>query len=303
MRSVFALSPLVAAGFAVLMALPAAAQSPAPAAAPEAAPANENPVVATVNGKDLHLIDVVRVKQQLPDPYRGYPLNMIFDQLLDILIDRNLVAAEARSRGIDKEDNIRETIARIEEQVLERALLEKHLRDTITDEALRAQYDKLVETAVAGEQIHARHILVESEAEAKQIIEELAGGADFAQLASDRSTGPSKTKGGDLGYFGEGEMVPEFSQAAFALQPGETTKEPVQTQFGWHVIKVEDRRKAEAPSFEETREQLTEELSREIGAAFVKDLRGKAEIARFNIDGSEKSAAGAEKTTDGTEKK
>ncbi len=291
MRRVFAPSALVAAGFAVLMALPAAAQTPA--ADPEAAPAEKNPVVATVNGKDIRLADVFRVKQQLPDPYRGYPIHLMFDQLVDMVIDRNLVAAEARSRGLAESKDVRETMARVEEQVLERTLMEQYIREKVTDDALHAEYDKMVETAEGGEQIRARHILVETEAEAQQVIEELAGGADFAQLAADRSTGPSKTKGGDLGYFGEGEMVAEFSEAAFTLQPGESTKEPVQTQFGWHVIKVEDRRKAEPPSFEESKDQLTAEVSREIGAAFVKDLRGNAEITRFNIDGSAKSAEGA----------
>ncbi len=296
MRRAFAQTSLVAAGFAVLLAWPAAAQTPStettpsteatPAAETPATPADPNPVVASVNGKEIRLDDVKGVQQQLPAPYSSYPLQMIFPQLVDILIDRNLVAAEARSQGVDKKEQVIETLARVEEQVLERVFMQQYIRDKLTEEALRAQYDKSVANEAGAEQVRARHILVETEAEAKAIIDELAGGADFEKLATERSTGPSSSKGGDLGYFGAEEMVKEFSEAAFALQPGETTKAPVQTQFGWHVIKVEDRRAAEPPSFEESKDQLTAEVSREIGAALVKDLRGKAEIKRFNPDGS-----------------
>lgn len=282
MHKALALAPVFAAGLAVLVALPVAAQTLDPAPTPE----DPNPVVATVNGADIHLVDLMKVKQQLPDPYRGYPVHLIFNDLINMLVDRNLAAAEARSRGLDQDSDVKATMIQIEEQVLQRALFDKHIQGQITEEALQEQYAKMVEDAATGEQIQARHILVESEAEARRIIDELAGGADFAQLATDRSTGPSKTDGGDLGYFGEDQMVPEFSAAAFALQPGESTKEPVQTQFGWHVIKVEDRRKAEPPSFEASRDQLTAELSQKIGAAFIADLRGKAQIERFNIDGT-----------------
>jgi len=126
------------------------------------------------------------------------------------------------------------------------------------------------------------------------VSEELAGGADFAELAKERSTGPSGPNGGDLGYFRESQMVPEFAEAAFAMEVGTSSETPVQTQFGWHVILVEDRRSVE-PSFEDSEPQLRQDVAREIVTSMVDDLREGAEIERFNLDGSpmpEEPAAG-----------
>lgn len=246
----------------------------------------DDPVVATVNGTKVMLTDVQRAHQQLPDPYRGYPINMIFGDLLNIVIDRRIAAVVARDQGLQDDDEVKETMARIEEQVLQRVLLERHIKDEITEETLRARYDKMIAGAGTSEQINARHILVESEAEAKEVVAELDGGADFAELAKKRSTGPSAPKGGDLGFFEKGQMVPEFSEAAFALKAGEYTKAPVKTQFGWHVIKLEDRRTSEPPSFEDSQEQLEAQLSQEIGGVYVTGLRDKVTIERFQMDGS-----------------
>ena len=132
----------------------------------------------------------------------------------------------------------------------------------------------------------ARHILVEKEDDAKAIIAALDKGADFATLAKEKSTDPAKDNGGDLGFFSREDMVPEFADAAFKLQKGEYTKTPVHSQFGWHVIKVEDRRTAAPPSFEDSKQQLTNELAREVIGAKIKDLRSGAKIEMFALDGS-----------------
>jgi len=128
--------------------------------------------------------------------------------------------------------------------------------------------------------------LLDTEAAAKDVIAALAAGADFATLAQEKSTGPSKTQGGDLGWFAAEQMVPEFSQAAFALQPGSVTPTPVKTQFGWHVIKVEDRRANTPPSFEEMRNQISVQLTQEIVRDYLDDLRKDVKVERFNFDGS-----------------
>jgi peptidyl-prolyl cis-trans isomerase C len=248
--------------------------------------AADDPVVATVGSTKIHLSEVTQTQQQLPDPYRTYPLQMLYPDLLDMVIDRHIAAVEARKQGLDKDPEIKETMARIEDQVLQRALLERQVDKALSDEVLKARYDKMVAETPPSDLVHARHILVESEAEAKSIIEDLNKGTDFAKLAEEHSTGPSKSKGGDLGYFAQGEMVPEFANAAFALKPGEYTKTPVQTQFGWHVIKVEDRKAAEAPSFEEARQDLKTEATREVGTAYIKELRAAAKVERFNMDGT-----------------
>ena len=134
--------------------------------------------------------------------------------------------------------------------------------------------------------MRARHILVKSEDEAKAVIKELDGGADFAKLASEKSIGPSKAQGGDLDYFGRGQMVKEFEDAAFGLEAGAYTETPVRTQFGWHVIKVEDKRKSEPPTFEEAESALGQEMSQEIAEALMRELTEKATIQRFELDGS-----------------
>jgi len=150
---------------------------------------------------------------------------------------------------------------------------------------LRAEYEKRKDSMAGGEQVRARHILLETEETAREVIRELDAGSDFAELAADKSTGPSASSGGDLGWFGKGQMVPEFSDAAFALEPGTFTTEPVKTQFGWHVILVEDRKAGEAPPFEQARQQLSSDMSGEVLQGILTDLRGKTEVERFNFDG------------------
>ena len=144
---------------------------------------------------------------------------------------------------------------------------------------MRAAYDETVASQPPVEEVHARHILVATEDEAKAVAEEIAAGADFAETAKARSTGPSGPRGGDLGWFAKGAMVPEFADAAFALKPGEVSA-PVQTQFGWHVIKLEDRRVKPAPTFEEMREELTQQLQTKAAEAAVLAARESAEVER-----------------------
>ena len=141
------------------------------------------------------------------------------------------------------------------------------------------------------EEIHARHILVPDEAKAKEIIKKLDGGAEFKDLAKESSDGPTAANGGDLGYFAKSEMVPEFAEAAFALQPGTYTKEPVKTQFGWHVIKVEEKRQRPEPQFEAVKPQLEAQIRREKLNTMLEQWQKEASIKKFDINGE---PAGAE---------
>ena len=246
----------------------------------------ENPVVAIVNGEEIRRSEVEEARFQLPQQLQSMPVEMIFPLVVGSLIDSKLAAAEARRQGLDKEKIVKDQMARIEEKVLERFLLSRVIGNKVTEAALKERYEVLVrETEIKG-QVRARHILLENEADAKAVIKELQGGADFAQLAEKKSTGPSASSGGDLGYFSDGEMVAEFSQAAFGLETGQFTETPVKTQFGWHVIKVEDRRTTQPPTYEEAAPRLQASLSREIGSAYIENLRKGAVITRFNLDGS-----------------
>ncbi len=254
--------------------------------APVAAQAQEDPVVANVNGIDILRSEIDEARLLLPERFRQVPVEDVFGMLVNTLVDSKLVAAEARKVNLHKDAKVVKQMARIEEQILGRAFLVAYIEQRITDEALQEQYQKMIKEAAVKEEVSARHILLETEAQALEVVKELEGGTDFAELAKTRSKGPSGPNGGDLGFFGEGQMVPAFSKAAFAMKPGETTKEPVQTQFGWHVIKVDDRRTTQPPKFEEVAQELRQTVSREIGTAYLQELRKSATVKLFNIDGS-----------------
>jgi len=254
--------------------------------APAVFAAEEPVVVANVNGIKIFKADIEEARLRLPERFSGVPLEAVYGLLVNSLIDSKLVAAEARKINLDKDEVVRQQLQRIEEQVLERAFLTTYINKRITDKALAEQYEKMIKQVAKKEEVSARHILLETEAQAREVIKELKGGADFAELAKTRSKGPSGATGGDLGFFAEGQMVPAFSKAAFALKAGETTDEPVQTQFGWHVIKVEDRRTVQPPSLEKAEPDLRLALSREIGSQLLQELRKSATVERFNLDGT-----------------
>lgn len=254
--------------------------------APGALVAQEDAVVASVNGVQIFRSDIEDARRRLPERFNGVPLEAVYGLLINSLVDSKLVAEEARKINLHKDEAVIKQMARIEEQVLERAFLLPYIDQRITDDALKKQYEKASKEMAVKEEVSARHILLETEAQAREVIKELDGGTDFVELAKTRSKGPSGPNGGDLGFFGEGQMVPAFSDAAFGMQPGEVTKEPVQTQFGWHVIKVEDRRTVQPPTMEEMQDELRMALSREIGSNYLQELRNSATVERFNLDGT-----------------
>jgi peptidyl-prolyl cis-trans isomerase C len=183
-------------------------------------------------------------------------------------------------------------MAFVEEQVLQDFWIQREIALQVTLEALRKRYDERLKSMPAEEEVRARHILVATEDEAKALIAEIKKGAAFDKLAKEKSTDKaSGAEGGDLGWFKKSDMVKEFADAAFALKKGDMTDEPVKTQFGYHVIKIEDRRKAPPPAFEEMVEQLREEMAREIVTAKLDLLRAGAKIEKFNIDGSKPEPA------------
>jgi peptidyl-prolyl cis-trans isomerase C len=262
-----------------------------PANAQQAGPPDD-PVVAIVDGTKVRRSDVEAVARSLPEQYRQVPFAQMYGMLLDRAIDFRLLANAAAEQDLEDDPDVQAALAKARANVLRDAYIRQQIDEGTTAEKLRARYDDLKDDeGFAKEEVHARHILVGSEDEARKIIAELGGGGDFAALAGEHSVDPSaRTNGGDLGFFRRAQMVPEFAEAAFALEPGERTQEPVQTQFGWHVIEVLDRRTG-APSFEETEPRLRQEVAREIVTALVADLRDGAEIERFNLDGSPMQAA------------
>jgi len=216
--------------------------------------------------------------------------------LLERVIDARLATKAGRSENLQDKDEVREQVMRFEDRLVGAAYLDKVIRAKVTDEAVRAKYDESVKSYEAEEEISARHILVKTKKEAEALIKQLDGGADFAKLAGEKSTGPSKSQGGDLGYFTHDRMVPPFADAAFALEEGGYTKTPVKTQFGWHVIKVEDKRKSAPPSFEEEQAKLQQEMSTEVARQVMDNLKKGASIERFAADGGPREAKPAAKS-------
>ena len=276
------------------VATPAPAAAPAPAPAPALAPVLgatpaatlPDPVVARVAGEPIYASELTEAAQNLPEELRGMPAPVLYPMLIDQLIDRRIVVMEAKKKGLERDPGVQKQISRATDAALQNALLSREIAPTLTDEAIKARYDRDYAGKAGEEEVHARHILVESEAQAKAIIKQLADGADFAELAKTNSKDPGATNGGDLGFFKKSDMLPEFADAAFALTPGQVTPVPVQTRFGWHVIKLEERRSAPPPSLEQVRDEVRQLLIQEGVTRVLTAARQGVVVEKFKPDGS-----------------
>ena len=256
-------------------------------AVPPALAQAPDPVVARVGGEEIRLSQLRAAVQYLPEELRNAPEAMLLPVLLDQMIASRAIIAAARAEGLQNSEEVRSRVRAAEDEALQEVLIRRELAPLLTEEALRARYQRDVIDAPREEQVSARHILVPTEAEARAIaIEARRPGADFADLARRRSTGPGAREGGDLGFFRRGDMIAEFAEAAFALQPGQITEAPVRTQFGWHVIKVEARRALEPPPFEDARADIRARVFEESVGRIVERFRSAANVERFNLDGT-----------------
>jgi peptidyl-prolyl cis-trans isomerase C len=245
-----------------------------------------DPVVARVDGSPIHLSDVEAAMRGLPEQFRAMPPQILFPIMLDQLISQRVLTNAARKLNLQDTPEVRARVARAEEEALQQALLAREIGPLLTEEALRARYEKDIASQPREAQVRARHILLQTETEARNAIVALQAGADFATLARERSRGPGAAEGGDLGFFKREEMPDAFAEAAFALAPGQFTTTPVRTQFGWHVIKLEERREEPRPSFEQAEEELRRAIIDEAATRVIDRLRAQASVQRFNLDGS-----------------
>ena len=245
----------------------------------------KNPVVAVVDGSKITLSDIERIRGQLPPQAQAYPMSMLFDFVIGNIVNTRLVANEARRTGLAEDAEIKRRLAGIEAQVLEQEYMSRQLAGQVTDAKLKARFQAFLNENPSRDEVHARHILVKTEAEAKAVVERLRAGEKFEKLARQLSTGPSGKNGGDLGYFTADRMVPPFSAAAFEIRPGNYTEKPVKTRFGWHVIKVEDRRATKAPSFEASKARMREEMRKTLSDEIIAGLRKKAQVEIFGPQG------------------
>lgn len=255
-------------------------------AAEKAAEAPENPIVAVVDGFEIRQSDVAVAFQRLPEQFRQAPVGQVFTQIVQQLVDGQLIVKAGLEDDLQNDPEVQAQIEEFARVAMQQTYMNRLITEGLKEEALRAVYDETIANTEGPIEVHAQHILLESEEDGYDIIKALEGGADFGDLARERSQGPSAPRGGDLGYFTRSAMVAPFSSAAFAIEPGAVGPDPVQTDFGWHVIKVLDKRRQPAPSFEESRPILEQQLTRELIATHMAELRSKAEIQIFNLDGS-----------------
>ena len=293
-------SVALAMGFAAIPALtlaPARAQAPATPSAPPpaAAAAPADPVLARVDGQDIRMSDVMEAAQGLPAELRGMPPGQVMPLVLDHLIKQRAMVIQARKAKLDQQDDVKKAMQSAADRALQNAYVSREVTPQITDAAIRARYDRDIAGKSGVEEVHARHILVANEDVAKKIIADLKKGGDFAALAKQHSTDPGAQNGGDLGFFKKDDMVPEFANAAFALKPGEVSPTPVKTQFGYHVIKVEERRAAPPPSFEEAKDELRQRIIQDAVTKLSDTALAATKVERMNLDGS------APRATDGAQ--
>ncbi len=233
-------------------------------------------VAATVNGTDITVGHMVMLRRSLPAQYQSLPDDVLFEGLLQQLI-QDLVLLQSLNGEVPEPTKL--SIENEIRKILAAKAVERAVDGAVTEEAIQAAYDETYADATPQTEYNASHILVETEDEAKALINQLNDGADFAELAVEHSTGPSGPGGGNLGWFGPGAMVPPFEEAVVALEVG-AVSEPVKTQFGWHVVTLNETREKPAPTLEETRAQLIAGIEQQVAREAVQALIDAAEIAR-----------------------
>ena len=254
--------------------------------------AQDDPVVARVNGTEVRQSDLAAAEEDLGGNIPQMTPEAKRDYLITFVGDMILVAKAAEAKKLGDTDDFKKKLAYARTKLLMEQLLQGEAKAAVTDAALHKVYDDAIGQMKKETEVHARHILVETEDEAKAVVAELKKGADFAELAKAKSKDPGSADGGDLGYFTKDQMVPEFSEVAFKLDKG-ALSDPVKSQFGWHVIKVEDKRERQPPEFDKVKDQLENFLVRKSQSELITKLRADGKIERVGAAATPAPAAPA----------
>ena len=238
--------------------------------------------VATVDGIAITYNDVSLVEDELMAVYGQLPEEQRFQTLVGYMVNRVLASEAAKKAGLEDDADVTKLKAFMERKALQDVYVAKMLMERVREEDVTVYYDKEIKNGPVEEELRARHILLDNREAADAVVADLDTGADFAALAKERSKGPSGPSGGDLGYFSKQSMVPAFSDAAFKLAAGETSP-PVKTQFGWHVIRVEDRRNRPVPPLDQVRDQIFQLLISEAQRDIYDEMRAKATVDYVNM--------------------
>ena len=243
--------------------------------------ADDNPVLAKVNGSEIRQSDVTLAEEELGPSLAQMDPATKKENVLAFLIDMKIVSKAAEEKKIADQADFKQKLDFARNRLLMDNLLAAEGKAAVTDEAMKKVYDDAAKQITGEQEVHARHSLVPTEEEAKAIKAELDKGADFAKLAKEKSKDPGASDGGDLGFFTKEQMVPEFSKVAFSLEPGKIS-DPVKTQFGWHIIKVEEKRNRKAPEFDQVKAQIEQYVTRKAQSDYVAKLRETAKIERMD---------------------
>ncbi|QCE33565.1 peptidylprolyl isomerase [Acetobacteraceae bacterium] len=250
--------------------------------------ANPSSPVATVNGEKITLEDVKKTIAALPPEARQLQATMITPLVVDQLIEQKAIETAAKKDGLEKKPEVQAAMKAASDTVLQNAYLEKQVAPKISEKTMKAYYQSHYVDQKPEEEVHARHILVDTESEAQNIIKELKGGADFAQLAAkdSKDKGSAGTDGGDLGWFKKGDMLPAFSQAAFSLKKGEISPKPVHTQYGWHVIQVLGTRTAPIPAYNQVQDDIRRNIVRDEVKVVIQKAVADVKVVRYDANGN-----------------
>ena len=262
--------------------------APAAPAAAAAAPKTDNPIVASVNGDPIRLDRVRAAAQSLPDDMRGMPPQMLFPMIVNQLVDQKALLLQAQKEGLAKDPEAQKAMQNAADQALQNVYLTRIVGPQITDDSIKAAYARDYAGKPGEKEVHARHILVADEKTANDIIKQLKGGADFAALAKQYSTdkGTAANSGGDLGWFKQGDMLPDFSAAAFSMTKNQISDKPVHTRYGYHVIQVLDTRVSTPPAFDTVNGQIRQKMIQTAVRAVVDKAVAQVKVVRFNPDGT-----------------
>jgi peptidyl-prolyl cis-trans isomerase C len=271
----------LAAIAALLLVLPIAAGCSKDSSSEPQASSAADPVVARVNGVDIRQSDLALAEEDLGADMQSVSPEARREHLISYLADIIMVNQAAEKKKLADNPEFKRRLAFLRNKLLMGYELQEEAKAAINDEALQQTYNDAVKSIGGQEEVRARHILVDSEDEAKTLLDQIKGGADFATIAKEKSKDPGAAEGGDLGYFTKDQMVPEFAELAFKMYPGQLSN-PVKTQFGWHIIKVEDKRTKQPPEFEKVKDQIEAYLARKSQSEFISKLRQSAKIERFD---------------------
>ena len=250
---------------------------------------DNDPVVARANGVDIHESDLAFAEEEIGGNVPNMPSEQRRDYLINYLVDVIVLSQASDQQKLADRPDVKHRLTFDHNRLLMEALLQDTGRAALSDQAEHEVYDEAIKQVKNEEEVHARHILVATEDEAKAILAQLKGGADFATLAKEKSKDPGGAEGGDLGYFTKDQMVPEFAEVAFKLDKGQIS-DPVKTQFGWHIIKVEDKRIKPTPTFEQVKPQIENYVAHRAQAQLVENLRKNATIERLDKPAAPASA-------------